>query len=50
MRTEGISHTKHVNTVPMGAECRHCTRKERLIKTSRASKYFGNLLLIPSSN
>ena len=45
-----ISDTKYVWVRQLsGAECRHCTRKKRLIKTSRASKYFCNLFLIPSS-
>ena len=50
MRTEGISYAKYVSIQQLsGTECRHCTRKERLVKTSRASEYFCNLLLIPSS-
>ena len=46
-----ISDTKYVSIRYLsGTVCRHCSRKERLIKTSRASKYLRNLLLIPSSN
>ena len=45
------SDTKYVLIQDLsGTECRHFTRKERLIKTSHASKYFCNLLLNPSSN